>query len=145
MLEGVSNPENVRRIIHAAVAGAQDSLNRVDPDQPAAAIAHLQEAGRNVNLALNEAMAAGVVAGGLSVRQAAQASGLAPNTLPARLAATSLLGSYSGPDRRVRSEGIARARHDMAQQAEDQSTPAQLTKTQHTETPHAETRGDQPA
>ena len=142
---GREHPEHVRRIIVPGLAGAQDSLSRVDPDRPAEAIAHLQEAARNVNLALNEAMAAGVVAGGLSVRQAAQASGLAPNTLPARLAATSLLASYSGPDRRVRSEGIARARHDMAQRAEDQGTAAQPTKTQHTETQHTQTRGDQPA
>jgi hypothetical protein len=130
MLGRVSTPESARRIIGSAVAGAQDSLSRVDPDRPAEAIGHLQEAERNVSLALNEAMAAGVVAGGLSVRQAAQASGLAPNTLPARLGATSLLAAYSGTDRRVRSEGIARARHDLAQNEATQNETTQNETTQ---------------
>ncbi|MBO0811364.1 MAG: hypothetical protein J2P23_04875 [Microlunatus sp.] len=109
----MSTTERTRRLIETAVAGAIDSLHRVDPAAPADAIGHLQEAVRNAELALNEALAAGVVTEGLSMRQAAAASGLAPNTLPARLAATSLLGHYQGPDRRVRAEGIARARHDI--------------------------------
>lgn len=109
----VSTPESTRRLIATAVAGAIDSLQQVDPAAPGSAIGHLQEAVRNAELALNEAIAAGVVAEGLSMRQAAAASGLAPNTLPARLAATSLLAGYQDPDRRVRAEGIARARHDV--------------------------------
>jgi hypothetical protein len=109
----VSTPDRTRRLIQTAVAGAIDSLRQVDPTAPAESIGHLQEAVRNAELALNEAIAAGVVTEGLSMRQAAAASGLAPNTLPARLAATSLLADYQGPDRRVRAEGIARARHDV--------------------------------
>lgn len=112
--------------METAIAGAQDSLARVDPDEPEVAIKHLQEAVRNVDIALNEAMAAGVVAGGLSVRRAAAASGLAPNTLPARLANTSMLSGYTSSDRRVRSEGIARARHDLTEgraTTESEDTP----------------------
>lgn len=107
------------------MAGGRESLTLVDPDRPADAIGHLQEAARNIEIALNESMAAGVVAGGLSVRQAAAASGLAPNTLPARLATTSLLAGYRSADRRVRSEGIARARYDLGQQnvAEPEDEP----------------------
>jgi lambda repressor-like predicted transcriptional regulator len=113
----MSTPERTRKLIESAVAGAIDSLRQVDPSAPAAAIAQLQEASRNTEIALNEAIAAGVVAEGLSMRQAAAASGLAPNTLPARLAATSLLGDYRDPDRRVRAGGIARARHDIREQS----------------------------
>lgn len=109
----MSTPEQTRRLIESAVSGAIDSLHRVDASTPSAAIGHLQEAARNTEIALNEAIAAGVVGDGLSMRQAAAASGLAPNTLPARLAATSLLGGYQGADRRVRAEGIARARYDI--------------------------------
>ncbi|SDS26869.1 hypothetical protein [Microlunatus soli] len=112
----MSTPEQTRRLIETAVTGAIDSLQRVDASTPSAAIAHLQEASRNTEIALNEALAAGVVGDGLSMRQAAAAGGLAPNTLPARLAGTSLLGGYQGADRRVRAEGIARARYDIGRQ-----------------------------
>jgi hypothetical protein len=118
----VSIPDHTRRLIETAIAGAIDSLRQVDPAAPAEAIGHLQEAVRNAELALNEAIAAGVVAEGLSMRQAAAASGLAPNTLPARLAATSLLAGYQGSDRRVRAEGIARARHDVRTTGRDEET-----------------------
>lgn len=121
-LVGMSTPDRTRRLIETAVAGAVDSLQQVDATTPAAAIAHLQEASRNTEIALNEAIAAGVVSDGLSMRQAAAASGLAPNTLPSRLAGTSLLSGYQSADRRVRAEGIARARHDVRQTEESAST-----------------------
>lgn len=59
---------------------------------------------------IDEVAADGVLAG-LSVRAVAQAAGVAPNTLPPRLARTSTLSGYADAGK-VDSEGIARARYD---------------------------------
>lgn len=78
--------------------------------QAVAALAALGRA-RGLLDGLIDEVAAEAVLAGLSVRATAQAAGVAPNTLPPRLARTSSLGSYSDAGR-VDSEGIARARYD---------------------------------
>ena len=73
-------------------------------------VSRLARARELVDSALNEAMASAVVQG-VSVRQVADAAGLAPNTVPPRLARTVVLGRYAEGGA-VTGQGIARARHD---------------------------------
>lgn len=92
-------------------AGSLTPKRREDGEQQAlVALAALGRARGLLDQLIDEVSADGVLAG-LSVRAVAQAAGVAPNTLPPRLARTSTLGGYSAAGK-VDSEGIARARYD---------------------------------
>lgn len=90
---------------------AHSALSRALDAPPPEQIEHLAQARSLVDEALDEAMARAVL-DGASVRAVAAAAGLAPNSVPPRLAQTDALAAYSSLDGRVSSEGIARARFD---------------------------------
>ncbi|HRA76036.1 MAG TPA: hypothetical protein PLE12_07355 [Propionicimonas sp.] len=80
-------------------------------DAPEAVVAALSEAGRALEEALREAMAAAVLSG-LSMRRVAEITGLAPNSVPPRLARAKALQPYAAGG--ITAQDIAVARHDAA-------------------------------
>lgn len=76
------------------------------------AVAELSTASRELEEALREAMASAVL-DGASVRRVAEAAGLAPNSVPPRLARSKSLGPYAD-DGAVSAQGIAVARYEAA-------------------------------
>ncbi|MCL2785417.1 MAG: hypothetical protein FWD55_08315 [Propionibacteriaceae bacterium] len=79
---------------------------------PSLAIADLAEASRAIEGALQEAMAAAVLAG-VSMRKVAEIAGMAPNSVPSRLARSTPLSGYTSGGT-VTADMIAVARHDAA-------------------------------
>lgn len=75
-------------------------------------MAELSEAGRAVDDAVREAMAAAVLAGS-SMRRVAEVAGLAPNSVPPRLARSRSLESFADAGT-ITAHGIAVARHQAA-------------------------------
>ncbi|MCL2482662.1 MAG: hypothetical protein FWF43_04450 [Propionibacteriaceae bacterium] len=96
--------------------GAQAACNAVgraaSATDPAAAVADLAEASRAVADALQEAMGAAVLAGA-SMRKVAEIAGMAPNSVPSRLARSTPLSAYTDGGT-VTADMIAVARHDAA-------------------------------
>lgn len=86
----------------AAARGGEDSL---------AVLAQLRRASEELTGLTEEALAAAVLEGH-SVRTVAQAGGMAPNSVPPRLARSSSLAGYTTPGGRLGAPEIARARHD---------------------------------
>lgn len=82
------------------------------PTEPLAAVAALAQARTAVDEALDEQMVTAALAGA-SHRAIAQAAGVAPNTIPARLARSSLAAYAEG--NRVGSQAVVRARYDREQ------------------------------
>ncbi|GAA1151108.1 hypothetical protein [Ornithinicoccus hortensis] len=74
-------------------------------------LGHLRAAQERVDAAVEEAMAASVLAGH-SVRSVAEVTGLAPGSIPPRLARAQPFAGYTDPRGRVGAPEIARARHD---------------------------------
>jgi len=92
---------------------AQDALGHaLASDDPTQAVKDLSEANRAVEEALREAMAAAVL-DGASMRKVAEVAGIAPNSVPPRLARTKPLAPYTR-DGSVTADMIAVARHDAA-------------------------------
>ena len=79
------------------------------PQVPAELIALLSQAMSELTAVLDEAMAEASLEG-LSSRAIADAAGLAPNSVPPRLARSSALADYA-QDGRVSAEGVAAARY----------------------------------
>jgi len=79
---------------------------------PARALADLATAGRAVDAAIQEAMAAAVLAG-TSMRRVAEIAGIAPNSVPPRLARSAPLAPYVAAGT-ITADSIAVARHDAA-------------------------------
>ncbi len=96
--------------LRQSVQRAREALDLVDPDQAAEAIGHLRSAGEHLSAALNEALSEAALEG-RSVRQLANDAGMAPNSIPPRLGASSALAPYAEGGRVTR-EGLARARYD---------------------------------
>ena len=97
----------------ARAAAAGEAVGRaLDDDDPLQAVADLSEAGRMVEEALHEAMAAAVLAGA-SMRRVAEIAGIAPNSVPPRLARSSPLAPYAAAGG-ISADSIAVARHDAA-------------------------------
>lgn len=71
----------------------------------------LRGAQEQVDAAVEEAMAASVLSGH-SVRSVAEVTGLAPGSIPPRLARAQPFATYTDPRGRVGAPEIARARHD---------------------------------
>jgi hypothetical protein len=113
-MEPVSNPDPTAptTAIAAAVAAAQGELAAADPSTPEQALPHLRMAQVHVTAALDEAMAAAVIAEGTTIRHAASLAGLSENAVPPRLARTTLLAAY-GDGERVTRTGVERARYDL--------------------------------
>lgn len=97
-----------------SVAAAEEALRHVDPDQPGDALPHLRAAQDHLTAAIDEAMAAAVVAHGHTIRAAGALAGLSENAVGPRLARTSMLGAYaSAESERVTASGVERARYDL--------------------------------
>ncbi|ADU46650.1 hypothetical protein Intca_0088 [Intrasporangium calvum DSM 43043] len=97
-----------------ALAAVEDALRHVDPDRPSAALPHLRAAQDHLTRAIDEAMATAVLAEGSTIRTAGSLAGLSENAVGPRLARTSLLSAYAGPDSgRVTASGVERARYDL--------------------------------
>ncbi len=79
------------------------------PQAPADLIALLSQAISELSATLDEAMAQASLQG-LSSRSIADAAGLAPNSVPPRLARSAALADYA-EDGRVTAEGVAAARY----------------------------------
>lgn len=97
-----------------SLASARAALEAAAGLAPEEAVAALAEARVQLDAALDEAMAQALLAGH-SLRSVAADAGVAPNTVPPRVARTAALGSYRGPDDRVTAEGVTRARYDVEQ------------------------------
>lgn len=78
-------------------------------------VAELSAAHRALEDATREAMAAAVLEG-TSMRRVAEIAGLAPNSVPPRLARSKSLGRYAD-DGAVTAQGIAVARYEAAAEA----------------------------
>lgn len=74
-------------------------------------LGQLRAAQERVDAAVEEAMAASVLSGH-SVRSVAEVTGLAPGSIPPRLARAQPFAGYTDPKGRVGASEIARARHD---------------------------------
>ncbi|WP_264029291.1 hypothetical protein [Cellulosimicrobium sp. SH8] len=98
---------HLRPRLDAALA----ALGEANAAPPGEAVEPLSRARALLDVALDEAMAEALLAGS-SMRSVAEAAGVAPNTVPPRLARTPALAGYSGPDGRVSAEGVTRARYD---------------------------------
>jgi hypothetical protein len=94
---------------------AVTALAEVDLTSPTAAVSSLTRARDAVQSALDEAMAQAVTREGTSVRQIAALAGIAPNSVPPRLARSASLSAYSRHGR-VDAEGITLARADHHQE-----------------------------
>lgn len=110
-----------------SLAAARAALDAAGALAPEDAVAALAAARVQLDATLDEAMAQALLAG-RSLRSVAADAGVAPNTVPPRVARTAALGSYRGPDDRVSAEGVTRARYDIEQgkhvsAAPDATTP----------------------
>jgi len=92
-----------------AQAALQRALATTDPSQ---AVTELSDVIRAVETALSEAMAAAVLAG-TSMRKVAEAAGIAPNSVPPRLARSTPLAAYVASGAST-ADAIVVARHDAA-------------------------------
>lgn len=100
------NDELASRYVQAVT-----TLGEVDLTSSTAAVSSLTRARDAVQSALDEAMAQAVTREGTSVRQVAALAGIAPNSVPPRLARSASLSAYSR-DGRVDAQGITLARAD---------------------------------
>lgn len=87
-------------------------LHQRAPEDPLEAVSWLAQVRAEVGTALDEAMATAAISGA-SHRAVAEAAGVAPNTVPARLARTAL-AAYAESNR-VSSGAVVRARYDHEQ------------------------------
>lgn len=92
---------------------AEQAIERAfGADEPDAVVAELSTAGKALDDALREAMAASVIAG-TSMRRLAEIAGMAPNSVPPRLARSKSLSPYAD-EGSITSQSIAVARYDAA-------------------------------
>ncbi|QJW35474.1 hypothetical protein [Cellulosimicrobium protaetiae] len=102
---------NASRHARPRLDAARAALDEASTAAPGEAVEPLSRARALLDVALDEAMAEALLAGS-SMRSVAEAAGVAPNTVPPRIARTPALAGYSGPDGRVSAEGVTRARYD---------------------------------
>lgn len=98
-----------RASAHEAGQAIDRALGATDPD---AVVAELSAANTALDDALHEAMAAAVL-DGTSMRRVAEITGMAPNSVPPRLARSKSLSPYAN-EGNITSQGIAVARYDAA-------------------------------
>ena len=94
---------------HQAGHAIDRALGADDPD---AVVAELSAANTALGVALREAMAAAVL-DGTSMRRVAEIAGMAPNSVPPRLARSKSLSPYAD-EGSITSQSIAVARYDAA-------------------------------
>ena len=87
-------PAQVEQALDTAIAAARDALGRADASRPLDALPLLRAAQEHLTTAVDEAMAAVLVADGETIRTAGALAGLSENAVGPRLARTSLLGAY---------------------------------------------------
>jgi len=102
---------DLSRHLRPRLDAARAALDEAIAAEPSEAVEQLSRARALLDVALDEAMAEALLAGS-SMRSVAEAAGVAPNTVPPRIARTPALAGYSGPDGRVSAEGVTRARYD---------------------------------
>ncbi|MFP3714710.1 hypothetical protein [Puerhibacterium sp. TATVAM-FAB25] len=102
---------NRRRTERPHLDAARAALEEASRAAPGEAVGPLSRARGLLDAALDEAMAEALLAGA-SMRSVADEAGVAPNTVPPRLARTEALGAYANREGRVSAEGVARARYD---------------------------------
>jgi len=95
-----------------AQSAVDAALRAVVTDDPAQAVADLSSAAKLIDDALREAMAAAVLDGS-SMRKVAEIAGIAPNSVPPRLARSKPLAPYVD-DGTITADSIMMARYDAA-------------------------------
>ena len=103
------NNDGWRDSAHQAGKAIDRALGAADPD---AVVAQLSAANTALDDALREAMAAAVL-NGTSMRRVAEITGMAPTSVPPRLARSKSLSPYAD-EGSITSQGIAVARYDAA-------------------------------
>ena len=106
-------PEASSETVRAAIEAATAALAQADPTAPSAALPLLRSAQDHVTTAIDEAMAAVLVAEGGTIRTAGALAGLSENAVGPRLARTRLLAAYGSESGRVTAAGVERARYDL--------------------------------
>jgi hypothetical protein len=106
-------PAETERALRDAVDAAREALQRTDATRPLDALPLLRAAQEHLTTAVDEAMAAVLVAEGGTIRTAGALAGLSENAVGPRLARTSLLGAYGSDAGRVTAAGVERARYDL--------------------------------
>ncbi len=109
--DSMTEPTRAHHLVEQLTA-VRDALDQVRADVPEEAVEHLGRARVALDAALDEAMALAAL-GGSSLRAVAERAGVAPNTVPPRLARTAALSDYAGDDGKVGSTGVERARYDV--------------------------------
>jgi hypothetical protein len=99
--------------IRASIEAASSALAHADATTPSAALPLLRTAQEHVTSAIDEAMAAVLVAEGGTIRTAGALAGLSENAVGPRLARTKLLAAYGSEAGRVTAAGVERARYDL--------------------------------
>ena len=106
-------PAETEQALRTAVDAAREALARTDASRPLEALPLLRAAQEHLTAAVDEAMAAVLVAEGGTIRTAGALAGLSENAVGPRLARTSLLGAYGSKAGRVTAAGVERARYDL--------------------------------
>jgi len=107
-----ASSETIRAAIDAASV-ALASADAVIQEAPSAALPLLRAAQEHVTTAIDEAMAAVLVAEGGTIRTTGALAGLSENAVGPRLARTRLLAAYGSESGRVTAAGVERARYDL--------------------------------
>ncbi|GAA5035507.1 hypothetical protein GCM10023258_37450 [Terrabacter aeriphilus] len=110
-LDAGASVEAVRTSIEAAAT----ALAASDPTRPREALPLLRRAQEHLTAAIDEAMAAALVADGGTIRTTGALAGLSENAVGPRLARTRLLAAYGTEAGRVTATGVERARYDLEQ------------------------------
>jgi hypothetical protein len=118
MLSGVDDnpaaphPPPVGQVDTGRLDDIRASLDAARAKPAADALPDLRRAAELLAAAIDETMAAAVLAGQASLRSAGQRAGLSENAVGPRLAHTRALGAYADPSGRVTAAGVERARYD---------------------------------
>lgn len=99
--------------VAVALAATTATLAGVDPHRPSEALPLLRVAQEHLTRAIDEAMAAVLLAEGGTIRAAGQLAGLSENAVGPRLARTRQLAAYGSESGRVTAAGVERARYDL--------------------------------
>ena len=108
-----SLPAETEQSLRTTIDAARDALDRADVSRPLDALPLLRAAQEHLTTAIDEAMAAVLVAEGGTIRTTGALAGLSENAVGPRLARTRLLAAYGSESGRVTAAGVERARYDL--------------------------------
>jgi len=108
-----TSPSASSETIRAAIEAAGSALAAADASRPSDALPLLRSAQVHLTTAIDEAMAAALVAEGGTIRTTGALAGLSENAVGPRLARTRLLAAYGTESGRVTAAGVERARYDL--------------------------------